>query len=65
MAVKKPLVLEPIYQPGDRVRVLALEREARVGLIRFDGHQVEFFLNWWDGDKRVGDWMYADELEGP
>lgn len=59
------LILEPIFQPGDRVKILALERHGRVGLIRYDGRQVEFFVNWWDEGKRQGDWLYADELEGP
>lgn len=56
------LILEPIFQPGEKVYILALERYGRVGLIRYDGHQVEFFVNWWDEAKRIGDWLYADEI---
>lgn len=61
---KKHLVLEPVFQPTDNVKIVALERWGRVGLIRFDGHQVEFFVNWWDEGKRLGEWLYADELTG-
>lgn len=59
------LILEPIHRPGDTVQILALERPGRVGLIRFDGHQVEFFVSWWDEGKRTGEWLYADELAAP
>lgn len=60
---KKLLVLEPLYQPGDTVRILALERDGCVRLIRFDGHQVEFFVNYWEEGKRLGEWLFADEME--
>ena len=57
------LVLQPIFQPGDAVKIVALERPGRVGLIRYDGHRVEFFVNWWDGGQRRGEWLHCDELE--
>lgn len=59
------LVLEPTYQPGDYVRIKALERPGRVSLIRYDGQQVEFFVVWWDEGKRQAEWLFGDELEGP
>lgn len=57
-----PLILEPVFQPGEIVYLRALGQCARVGLLRFDGHQVEFFVNWWAEGKRCGEWVYAAEL---
>lgn len=62
--LKYPLILEPIFQPGEIVYLRALGHRARVGLLRFDGHQVEFFVNWWAEGKRCGEWVYAAELIG-
>ena len=64
MALKPRLILEPVHQPGDEVIIRGLERPGRVSLLRYDGHQVEFFVHWWDEGKRAGEWMYADELYG-
>lgn len=59
------LRLEPLFQPGDAVQLVALERPGRVSLIRFDGSQVEFFVTWWDEGQRREAWVFADELEMP
>jgi hypothetical protein len=57
--------IQPSYSPGDYVTILALERKGRVILIRFDGHQIEYFVGWWDEGKRCSEWLFVDEIGAP
>lgn len=42
---------------------MALERPGVVTMVRFneDGG-ADYFVNWWDEGKRIGEWLVAREL---
>lgn len=57
------LILEPVFQPDEIVYIVGLERFGRVGLLRYDGRLVEYFVHWWDEGKRQAEWLHPSELE--
>lgn len=50
------------FGPGDYVQILALERQGRVMLVRFDMHVAEYYVSWWDEGKRCAEWLATDEV---
>lgn len=52
----------PTFNVGERVLLVALERNGTVRMIRFDGSEWLYYVSWWDEGQRREAWLEADEL---
>ena len=58
---------EAKYEPGQRVRLLALQLSGTVTMVRVDeGGMVDYLVVWWSEGKRSSEWLNGREIEdGP
>ena len=51
------------FDVGSKVKIRANDEVATVRYIRWDGHELDYFVTWWDDQTRKEYWLRVDELE--
>ena len=54
---------EAKYQPGQAIKIVALDLAGTVTMVRIDeGGTTDFYVVWWADGKRCAEWLRASEV---